>query len=142
MISLNISLQEMQPFVEAAFLLDTELLKYYDKGEKITRLEDIPGNILKKIEKHYPDAICVGLLLNDTPVGYFVYQFINLISFGLDKNYRNSTYLKEFWEIIKATVGNDFSCVLYDYNTRAIQWLEKCGMEVTLKNVTVLTLNE
>ena len=132
-------LNQMQPFIEAAFLLDTDLLNYYDKGEKVTTTQDCCDNILLKIANNYPEASCMGVYEDGAPIGYFVYLPGLLISFGLNKKYRNSIYLKEFWETIKESLGNEFDCLLYSYNTRAINWLKKCGMEITLENVTALT---
>jgi len=128
----------MQPFVEAAFLLDTELLNYYDKGEKITSTQQACDNVMLKLNTNYADQNYVGVYDKGVPVGYFAYMLGVLISFGLNKNYRNSIYLKEFWKMIKGAIGTDFTCILYSYNTRGLEWLKKCGMEVQLDNVTVL----
>jgi len=132
-------ISEMQPFVEAAFLLDTDLLNYYDKGENVTSTQQACDNVMAKIKHNYPDAKCIGFYDNYNPVGYYVYMPELLISFGLNKNFRNSLYLDEFWKSIKQSLGDKFDCLLYSYNTRAINWLKKCGMVTTIENITVLT---
>jgi len=51
-----------------------------------------------------------------------------LYSFGLHPDKRTKENLIRFWNAI--TQGKDgFTCYLYSNNTRAIDWLKRCGMK-------------
>lgn len=51
-------------------------------------------------------------------------------SFGVNKKYRNKKILLAIFQYVKGKLNNNFYSVVYEYNTRAIKWLEKCGMVV------------
>lgn len=136
--AVKISIDELKDFIIAGFFNDYGIFDYYDKGEKIETLEDVYDNVFQKIKTLYPESENYGVLINDKKVGYFSFEENMLISFTLNDAYRMPEYLKEFWSIIKSVVGNNFKCVLYSYNTRAVNWLIKCGMQPILTNVTIL----
>ncbi len=44
--------------------------------------------------------------------------------------HRTKETLAEFWNKIREVLTDKFACILYRNNTRAINWLQKCGMEI------------
>lgn len=129
---------ELSEYVESALEGDKDILKYYDRSQHIENIQDAIENVLWKIKEGYEAASKVGVEINGERVGYFVHEGNMLISFGLNKEYRNKEYLKDFWELIKEEIKEDIHCLLYSYNTRAIEWLKKCGAVTLFENVTVL----
>lgn len=139
MIAKEITIQELMPFIEAGFRNDWEILRYFDRTERVESIEQICGNIYRKLANTYPDAKLIGIYKEDEKVGYFAYEGNLLISFAMNKWERKKETSIEMWAMIKKYVGEVFQCVLYTYNTRAIQWLKKNGMKVFCEDVTILT---
>ncbi len=135
---IEINTDELREYLDNAFEDDYEILKCYDKKYKVKTINDVCDNVQEKIFFLPEPKTIIGILDGKEKVGYFVFSPELLISFGLNKQYRNEKNLKEFFELIKQQIGNNFKCILFDYNTRAIQWLEKCGLNVLIDNVTIL----
>lgn len=134
-----INIDELKEYINAAFENDTELIGLYDKSVGVESLEDICDNVFEKISSLIEPAELRGVEVDGVEVGYFVYQPEVLISFGLNKMYRDKKYLSEFWKFIKSELGETFTCCLFGHNIRAINWLkEKCGMKIIFENVTIL----
>lgn len=113
------------------FAEDQDLHKYCDP-DFILDNNKISFNIIKRLSeclKNYPDSY---LYINNE-YKYFalwLYAFDRniLYSFGMHPNYRSKENLINFWNYI-INQHNDFDCYLYSNNTRAINWLKKCGMK-------------
>ena len=133
-----IRIDELRDYVDAAFNGDDDILFYYDKKEKVKTIEQACENVVTKIKIVYEDSEIRGIKINGSKVGYFVYSDELLVSFGINKWYRNKAILSDMWEKIKEELGETFQCLLYSYNIRAIDFLKKCGMEILFDNVTVL----
>lgn len=123
-------------YIEIAFTGDSELLNYYDKSIEIHRTQDMVEDTLKKIigyKDHFDICSFYGVDINGSGAGYF---FVTnkpdiLVSFSLNKTHRNRQNLTMLFAEIKKVLDGTFLCFLNDYNTRAIKWLEKCGMTVS-----------
>jgi hypothetical protein len=135
----KINITELKPYVDMAIEDDDELLNYYDRGEFVDTVEAAAENICKKIKILYPEATLIGVENDDRKIGYFVYDGPLLISFSINQYYRNEKGLKQFYDLIKQEIGNNFNVILYTYNTRAINWLKKCGLIEVMKEVTILS---
>ena len=134
----SINIDKLREYVDATFEGDDDILFYYDKKEKVKTIPEACENIVNKIGIVYNGSELRGIKINGHKVGYFVYTDELLISFGLNKCYRNKAILTDMWEHIKLEVGDEFQCLLYSYNVRAVDWLRRCGMDVLFDNVTVL----
>lgn len=143
----DIKIEELQDYINSAFEGDDELLSFYDRNANVKTLEDCCNNTFQKIRFSYPNASYGGLDINvlnigtemkEKKIGFVVYENNMLISFGINKSHRDSDLLKLFWSDLKYLLGANFCCSLYSYNTRAIDWLKKCGMQVVYENITVL----
>ncbi len=138
-------LDKLQEYINAAFEGDEEIFLYYDRSQLVEKIEDICFNVREKIAVNYPDATWHGFSDEGVKIGFVVFQEslpekkTLLISFGINKKYRTPETLKDIWAAIKLLCGDNFNCVLYSYNTRAISWLEKCGMKKVFENVTILS---
>lgn len=65
----------------------------------------------------------------DSNIIGFVYYFDNiLVSFGINKKYRNKEVLTDLFENIKEWLGGNFITFMWKRNQRAINWFKKCGM--------------
>ena len=137
----SINIGELKPYIDIAFSNDDDLLKYYDRAEKIKTLEEACENTFKKISIIYPDAYIIGIEIDGNKKGYFVYGNNLLISFGMNKECRNEKTLIDFWEQIREKVGDNFQCIMNSCNQRAIGFLKKHGMKPLFENVTILTNN-
>lgn len=137
----KINTEELKYFISSAFWDDNELISLYDKNVPVKFIEDVCDNVYEKISSLTEKSSIRGVTDDEGfPIGYFAFEPQALISFGININYRNKVNLVEFWEHIKKEIGTTFSCYLFDYNVRAINWLKKCGMNILFENVTILQL--
>lgn len=128
-------------YVDAAILDDGGIVDYYDKAVPVASAKEASENISSKILAHYPDAEAVGFDIAGEKAGYLVREDDSLVSFGLAPKFRQRQWLCPFWEAIKEEMGGPFRCLLYAYNSRAVNFLIKGGMEVVLDTVTALQYN-
>lgn len=126
----QINIEELREYVELVYRGDDDLLNTYHINPPYTFEEGVQETIeaIKNVSEQTPTG-CYGVLKDGEKIGYFVSFVNNLYSFGVAIEKRTTGMLKDFWGIIVETIGNEFICVLYKNNTRAIDWLEKCGME-------------
>lgn len=140
MTSKSINIEELKEYIDAAFYGDIELLSFYDPSQPVKTIEEACENVYSKIKYNYSDDQFSGIEIGGEKVGYFVYGNSILISFGINRKYREGISLSHFWGKIKEKLGDTFQCVLYSHNKRAIGWLERCGMETKVNNVSILTI--
>lgn len=134
----NIHIDGLLPHLFATYEGDVELVGFFDPGFEVNDWQSCCTIIYRKIKENYPTANIKVVKDIHSPVGYYVYEKDMLISFGLHKTYRNKNNLKKFWHLIKSEFDGPFSCVLYSTNSRAIGWLQKCGMKLLFDHVTIL----
>lgn len=134
----NIHIEDLMPFIKAAFDEDEEILIFYDRSQKVENSQDVCKNIFGKIKEQYETSTAIGVQKNGENVGYFVTYQRLLISFGVNKKFRDKEHLRDFFELIKTHFSGTFQTLLYSYNTRAISWLNKCGVRTVFEDVTVL----
>lgn len=134
----HIHIDELFSYVEQAFDNDDDILFYYDKKVKPKTIPDACRNVVDKINMEYSDSEIRGVLIDGNKAGYFIYEGDMLISFGLNKEFRTREYLPVFWSYIKQELGDTFQCLLYSYNLRAVEFLQRCGMNILFENVTLL----
>lgn len=134
----RINIQQLKPFIVAAFERDDELVENFDPAYSIQTWEEGAAEVLNKIEKEYSGCQIEGVFEGVEAIGYIVYQDNLLISFGININHRSKADLQDFWGLIKYSVGDQFQCVLFSNNTRAIKWLKTCGMDIVCESVTIL----
>lgn len=137
----RIDMEDLREYVYSALIDDEELVKLFDRRAHISTTLEAVENVIEKIEGVYYDAELFGIDIEGMPEGYFAFKDNLLISFGMNIFYRNKTVLSKFWEAIKDKMGNDFQCVLYSHNERAINFLKRAGMKIAFDNITVLTYN-
>lgn len=128
----------MKDWIYIACKGDDQLPKFFDPAFTILDPEEAAEVIYQKIVDNYPGATTRPLVYEDQIVGYYAWMPGLLISFGVNIHYREKKILQELWKMITDTVGQEFSCVLYTKNSRAISWLRKCGMNVAGENLTIL----
>jgi hypothetical protein len=87
-----------------------------DVFNKLNEIEGVYNGTFKEYQK------------DGQPVGFCYLIGSVLISFGINKSHRNSDNLCSFYNFMKSDGLS--SAFLWERNTRAIKWLEKCGMEV------------
>ena len=130
---IKIELEELKSYIKVAYEKDEDLLQKYHVA--IYDLEDAVDETYRMIE--VTDELVLnsgeemehfGVELNKEKIGYLCTFQNNLYSYGINIDHRNKEILSEFWNKIKSVVGESFISCLYDNNTRAINWLKKCGM--------------
>ena len=113
------------------FSSDEELYKYCDP-EYLIEGKKISVKIYKRIQdalKEYPSSYYV---IDKKNKWFMIWVFAHggwiLYSFGIHPDRRTKDNLIDFWREIRKRHDN-FNCYLYSNNTRAIDWLKKCGMK-------------
>ena len=120
-----------------AFEGDKDISKYCDKNDKELEVEKLVLSIFKKLLEYEETEECdfYDLSVENEVVGYgFNYKNI-LISFGVNKKFRNKEKLEKVFEIIKGKFNNDFETYMWERNERAVNWLRKCGMTEVESNI-------
>jgi ribosomal protein S18 acetylase RimI-like enzyme len=110
---------------------DEDLYKYCDPDYLIEG-KKISVKIYKRIQdalKEYPNSYYVTDKINKWfMVWIFAHGGWILYSFGIHADRRTKENLIDFWREIRKR-HDSFTCYLYSNNTRAIDWLKKCGMK-------------
>lgn len=125
---------KLRDYVSSAWRYDKDLIKFYDKSVSVSGNESMVLDTVQKITemyRGYEDTEIYGIDIDSGCAGFIVLvPSLNLLySFGLNVNHRKGEYLEYMFKFICSKLKNGFSCILYDYNTRAINWLKRCGMK-------------
>lgn len=137
----EINIDQFDDYVYNAFIGDEEIIEFYDRSANVKTVLEAIDNVCEKIRLAYPTALIYGIEICGSKEGYFVCKDDLLISFGMNIKYRTKETLQEFGDEIKRKLGNKFNCMLYSHNTRAINFLKKCGMEILFNHITILSYN-
>lgn len=120
---------ELKKYVEIAYNGDEDLLKKYHIAEySLCEAVDETLSMIYQTSLEV-DMKHLGVYNDCKIIGYVSYFQNNLYSFGINIEYRTKEVLSVFWEEIKSILSHSFICMLYPNNTRAIEWLKKCGMK-------------
>ena|SRR5215469_6446909 len=135
----KINIGELEMAIKISFTGDKKIFDMYDKNVKVENVEEIAIDVIRKI-KEYENAEYFGVYENGKIIGYFVCEPLKLLSFALEPSFRTRSYLKDFFSIIRKTVHNEFVCLLWSRNIRAVKWLCKNGMKIYETNPQITTL--
>ena len=128
-------MREIREAIRDAFDGDDEIFKYCDPNFKINTIEGLVANIEDKIKDFIDNCnntSFVRLLDEGKVIGYFfiIKKPNMLISMGVNKQYRYDYVLKNVFNYIVEVFEKDsFESLMWKRNTRAINWLKKCGMK-------------
>ena len=122
---------------------DDEINLYCDPEYADRPIKKLVHSIYRKIEEYekFGGGSFDDLVIDNEIVGYVFYQNNLLVSFGVNKKHRTADKLSRIFEIIKSKFNGDFESYMWTRNSRAINWLKKCGMqevESKISNVTKL----
>lgn len=118
--------------IYAAFEGDDEIEKYCDPNNENPTPKGVIDDVFEKLVEYETlvDGTFKTIKSNENKEVGFVYYFDNvLVSFGVNKNYRNKTFLKSVFEDMKDWMNGDFISYMWERNERGVRWLERCGME-------------
>ncbi len=148
--------ENLKEGIEVAAEGDNDLWKYYEgfRTIHIESIRDMVQDNYNKVIEHEDVGIMITNYLvysGDVLIGFFSYRMdeVNkrncLVSFGINKKYRvKRGVLIDFFNVIISKLGNQFFCVLWGVNTRAVIWLMKMGMQFVryaeLKNEKLVIL--
>ncbi len=135
----NIGIDDLKEYIYSAFMGDDEIISIYDPSVNVRSIEDVCESVHEKIESLVDPCRINGVWIDGNKAGYFAYSQNSLISFGLNKEYRDKNNLVDFWNVIKYAIGDNFQCALFSVNKRGVDWLKKQGMSVLFENITILT---
>jgi len=138
---IEIPFVDIKERIKIAFDGDDDLVIFYDKALNLKSTNEMVNTTFYKLEEYYSSFSESKILpfsvdLNGVSIGY-VFLLKNpdlLVSFSINKLHRTKNKLIGLFSMIKSFFDNGFSCLLYNENTRAINWLKKCGMNVVLVN--------
>ncbi len=121
---------ELPDYIKIAYEGDEDLFKKYHVEE--FDFKDAVNSTVGMIDliSQQVQMVYFKIQEDSNDIGYLVVFKNNLYSFGINKNYRTAKILFEFWSYIKKILGDSFICMLFPNNTRAINWLIKCGMSI------------
>ncbi len=126
---LEINEFELKKYVEAAYEGDADLLTQYHVDT--FTFDQAVETTLDMIElTNVDNPMTYYGVVDKERIGYLCTSKNNLYSFGINIKSRTREVLSEFWEKIKQVLGDSFICMLYENNTRAINWAIKCGMVI------------
>lgn len=113
---------------------DKELSKYYDSNCTNRSLDGFVEDTCHKIleyKEFSDDCLIYGLTERTKKVGFVVLNRTTklLYSFGVGKNYRDAEHLSTLFDFITGLLRQDFTCLLFRKNKRAVTWLQKCGLK-------------
>lgn len=126
----EISKQELKKAIQIAFEGDNDIVNFYDPHRIVSCVNDIVADISSKVDGYGEETKCMGVYDRNELVGYFVYCKRMLVSFSLKMSYRTRANLRDFFKLIRKTIGKQFVCFLFERNKRAITWLQKHGMMI------------
>jgi hypothetical protein len=131
----KIPIGDLKKYIEIAFEDDEELINFYDKTYSLSSHSDMYKNTYSKLKeyKEYFGKCChYKIILDGVEIGFvFITKTPNLlVSFSINKTYRKKDILISFFNLIRNIFSEPFICLLYNENSRAINWLQKCGMEI------------
>lgn len=130
---------ELKRYVEAAYRGDEDLFNKYHVA-KYTFEEAVEETLRMIYETSLEvEMSYFGVVEEGKIIGYLCTHPNNLYSFGINIHYRTKDVLSQFWEKIKEVLGVGFMTVLYPNNSRAIEWVKRCGMQTI--DCVVLTYN-
>lgn len=121
----------MVEVIRKTFISDLELNKYCNP---LVAKKSI-NQIVNKIHEDMSDWIKAGAMFDNMEldgelIGFVCYTDDVLVSFGVRKEFRNKDVLVRFFDLIKSLFENHFVCYMWERNTRGVNWLLKCGMEL------------
>ena len=138
MISLRgVNALKIEDYIRSAWEGDSELDKFYDKSLKRRTLEGMVKDTSRKIRELMEIDENLSLIgINDDRklIGFVILseKLSIFYSFGINVKYRNKEMLSAIFNFAALKLKYKFFSVMFEYNTRAIKWLQKCGMVIDL----------
>lgn len=131
MIFIPVFLNDLKPYIKSSYRGDIELRdKYHINKYNLNDAVDITFKMIELTSKEV-DMNCFAVCFdNGKIIGYLCYFKNNLYSFAINIKYRTKEILKLFWDRIVFVMKEGFVTALFPNNTRAINWLKKCGMSI------------
>lgn len=126
---------KIEDYIRSAWLGDGDLEKFYDKSLKRRTLEGMVKDTSRKILEIMEmdeNLSLIGIDDDREMIGFIVFsQKLSLLySFGINTKYRNKEMLSAIFNYVVLKLKYKFYSVMFEYNTRAIGWLKKCGMVI------------
>ena len=130
-----VNILKIEDYIKCAWKGDSELDKFYDRSLQRRTLEGMVKDTSRKIRdmmEQDEQLSLLGIELNRTSIGFLIFseKISVFYSFGVNTKYRSKEILTAIFEYVKVKLKYNFYSVMYEYNTRAINWLQKCGMEI------------
>lgn len=126
---------KIEDYIRSAWEGDGELQKFYDKSLKRRTLEGMVKDTTRKILELMEmdeDISLIGIDSDRNMIGFIIVseKLSLLYSFGINSKYRNKEMLSAIFNYVVKKLKYRFYSVMFEYNTRAINWLKKCGMVI------------
>lgn len=136
----KISKGELPKLISMSFSGDNELIEKYrpvemTMDETIVEITDKINETSKEQKLTYYKVI-----YKKQAIGYFVTLERFLYSFAINIKFRKKEILINWWRQVKSVLGENFRCMLYENNERAIHFLEKNGMRFWEQDGNIITL--
>lgn len=133
---ISIPVGEIAPHVRKAFEGDNDLLSTYhiSPGDLDHCVSDTLRCIYENADHYKEDMVCYKVALDGDPIGYTIVLIdennpCELYSFGINIEHRNAALLQEWIGKVKEKIGKVFFTILWNKNTRAINFFKKNGFK-------------
>lgn len=126
----KVSKARIKDYINIAFKDDKELGNYHILGN-VSLDKMVSDTVYRILDTTLGfDSKFYEIIKDKTPIGFFVIVGRFLYSFGVNNKFRSKENLVEWFEIVKKELHYSFYSVMNEKNTRAIEFLQKQGMEI------------
>lgn len=131
----KISKSQVAEYVDIAYRGDEDLLqRYHTQVHQTVEAAVFSTMLMIQDASGAKDLKYFKICWNSKPIGYFVTFDGFLYSFGINIKFRKPDIHKGWWVEVKKVLGKNFFSMLYDNNSRAVDFLVRQGMKIIEHN--------
>lgn len=121
----------------SAFYDDEDINKYCDPEYADKDVKILVNSIYNKLQDYdrLGNSAFYDLNIDGERLGFMFTHGNLLVSFGVNKKFRTAEKLQKVFDYIKSKFDGDFESFMWARNTRAINWLKRCGMVKEKSNI-------
>ncbi len=135
-----INIEKFKEAVAAAFKNDKNIVDLYDDNVKVETIDDVVNDVVRKIKAFDKINLC-GVYEKNELIGYYAFMPKILVSFSINNQYRVRNKLREFFELIRESLGSNWGALLWSKNLRAVKWLVKMNCKIIDRNSLITVLH-
>ncbi len=128
--------------ISIAILPDVIKYSYEGDNDLLEKFHPFPGTLescvesemreMRLVTEKYPLEYYETFYFEE-PIGYFAKADKFLHSFAVKKSFRKKDILIDWWAVVKNSFDREFIVMIYDSNTRVVEFLLKQGLSIIHK---------